>query len=108
MAGSAGGGWSAARVDGGGSREPVGTADARRAGALFEECEGCDLDPAAEVALAGLERAVRSGVIGPQDRVLLNLTGGGSHRLPARGGGGAPRAGGAPRGGGGRRAAAAA
>jgi len=47
---------------------------------LFEECEGCDLDPAAEVALAGLERALGSGAIGRGDRVLLNLTGGGGRR----------------------------
>ena len=69
-----------AMIDSGGTLEPVGTADARRAGVLFEECEGCDLDPAAEVALAGLERALDSGAIDRGDRVLLNLTGGGGRR----------------------------
>ena len=69
-----------AMIDCGGTLEAVGTADARRAGAQFEECEGCDLDPAAEVALAGLERALGSGAIGRGDRVLLNLTGGGGRR----------------------------
>ena len=82
--GIAGGLFDAMR-DSGGSLEAVGTGDARRAGELFEECEGCDLDPAAEVAVAGLARAVRSGAIGRQDRVLLNLTGGGSRRLAAEG-----------------------
>jgi cysteate synthase len=82
--GIAGGLFDAMR-DSGGSLEAVGTKEARRAGDLFEECEGCDLDPAAEVAVAGLQLAVRSGVIGRGDRVLLNLTGGGSHRLAAEG-----------------------
>jgi cysteate synthase len=78
--GIAGGLFDAMR-ESGGSLEAVGTVEARRAGALFEECEGCDLDPAAEVAVAGLERALRAGVIGRGDRVLLNLTGGGGCRL---------------------------
>ncbi len=51
------------------------------AGWLFESLEGCDLDPAAEVALAGLVRAVRQGKVDKSDVVLLNLTGGGKNRL---------------------------
>ena len=74
-----------AMCDCGGSLEAVGTADARRAGALFEASEGCDLDPAAEVAVAGLERALASGAVGRGDRVLVNLTGGGVRRLAATG-----------------------
>jgi cysteate synthase len=74
-----------AMSDCGGSLEAVASVDARRAGDLFEECEGCDLDPAAEVAVAGLQRAVRAGAIGRHDRVLLNLTGGGRRRLEAAG-----------------------
>jgi cysteate synthase len=71
--------------DAGGSVEAVDSAEARQAGALFEECEGLDLDPAAEVALAGLARAVQLGVIPRHERVLLNLTGGGSRGLRAAG-----------------------
>jgi cysteate synthase len=55
--------------------------EALLAGWLFESLEGCDLDPAAEVALAGLVRAVRQGCINSSDVVLLNLTGGGRKRL---------------------------
>jgi cysteate synthase len=69
-----------AMIGSGGTLESVGTADAHRAGELFEECEGCDLDPAAEVALAGLERALEAGAIDRGARVLLNLTGGGGRR----------------------------
>jgi cysteate synthase len=69
----------------GGSLEAVATSEARGAGALFEQGEGCDLDPAAEVAVAGLERALASGSVARGDRVLLNLTGGGVRRLAATG-----------------------
>lgn len=74
-----------AMSDCGGSLEAVAIGEARRCGELFEECEGCDLDPAAAVAVAGLECAVRAGAIGRNDRVLLNLTGGGARRLAAAG-----------------------
>jgi cysteate synthase len=74
-----------AMSDCGGSLEAVGAEEARRAGALFDASEGCDLDPAAEIAVAGLERALASGAIGRGDRVLLNLTGGGLRRLAAAG-----------------------
>jgi cysteate synthase len=67
----------------GGTLEAVATANARSAGALFEQTEGCDLDPAAEVAVAGLERALATGAVGRADRVLLNLTGGGARRQAA-------------------------
>lgn len=55
--------------------------EALLAGWLFESLEGCDLDPAAEVALAGLVRAVCQGKLDKSDVVLLNLTGGGRNRL---------------------------
>ena len=55
--------------------------EAREAGVLFEESEGCDLHPAAEVALAGLRKAVEMGRIKRQERVLLNVTGGGIRRI---------------------------
>ncbi|MBN1836396.1 MAG: hypothetical protein JW820_11135, partial [Spirochaetales bacterium] len=50
-------------------------------GWLFESLEGCDLDPAAEVAVAGLVRAARQGRVGSRDLILLNLTGGGRKRV---------------------------
>jgi cysteate synthase len=59
--------------------------EALEAGALFERLEGCDLEPAAEVALAGLVRAVRDGEIPRSDSVLLNLTGGGQKHLDREG-----------------------
>jgi len=55
------------------------------AGALFERLEGCDLEPAAEVALAGLIRAVSDGEIPRTETVLLNLTGGGQRRVDKEG-----------------------
>ena len=54
---------------------------ARSAGLLFEESEGIDIDPAAEVAVAALLEAARGGRIRPRDSVLLNITGGGRRRL---------------------------
>ncbi|QSZ67344.1 cysteate synthase [Methanofollis aquaemaris] len=46
-----------------------------------EEAEGIDLDPAAAVALAALADAVETGSVGPDEIVLLNLTGGGYRRV---------------------------
>jgi cysteate synthase len=63
----------------------VSNAEAETAGRLFESIEGIDLDPAAEVALAGLIRAARAGNVPPADTVLFNATGGGSGRLAAEG-----------------------
>lgn len=71
--------------DSGGRMYAVSNAAAGAAGRLFEQLEGCDLDPAAEVALAGLTQAVQSGTIGAKDRVLVNLTGGGKRRLAGEG-----------------------
>jgi cysteate synthase len=45
--------------------------------ALFEKCEGIDIDPAAGVALAALTNAARSGQIRSHATVLLHITGGG-------------------------------
>jgi cysteate synthase len=71
--------------DTGGRMYAVASGEARSAGALFESVEGIDLDPAAEVALAGLIRAVREGAIPPADAVLFNATGGGARRMAAEG-----------------------
>lgn len=71
--------------DTGGSMYAVTAEEARRAGELFETLEGCDLDPAAEVALAGLIQAVESGLRGSGESVLLNVTGGGQRKLQGEG-----------------------
>jgi len=47
---------------------------------LFEELEGIDIDPASAVAFTTLLKAARSGLLEPDDLVLLNVTGGGRHR----------------------------
>ncbi|MGC9444940.1 MAG: cysteate synthase [Candidatus Methanospirareceae archaeon] len=56
-------------------------AEAREAERLFEDNEGIDLDPAASVAVASLQKAVDDGVVKREDRILLNITGGGYKRL---------------------------
>jgi cysteate synthase len=67
--------------DSGGRTYAVSCEEAGQAGRLFESLEGCDLDAAAEVALAGLIRAVAQGKVRRSESVLLNLTGGGARRL---------------------------
>jgi cysteate synthase len=61
----------------------VSNTEARSAGLLFEQCEGIDIDPAAEVAVASLLQAARRGRMSPRDTVVLNITGGGSRRMRA-------------------------
>jgi cysteate synthase len=70
-----------ALVDTGGFMYRATNADARGAGRLFSKLEGCDIDPAAEVALASLKQAVELGRIGKREVVALNITGGGHRRL---------------------------
>jgi len=60
-----------------GIMEGVSSADAEQAGRLFSSCEGIDPDPAAAVCVAGLINAVRAGVLRPDEKILLNITGGG-------------------------------
>jgi cysteate synthase len=67
--------------DTGGFMYRVTNAEAEEAGRLFDECEGSDIDPAAEVALASLCQAVARGRVGARDVVALNITGGGMRRL---------------------------
>ncbi len=74
-----------ALADTGGGMSAVSNEEARLAGELFERLEGCDLDPAAEVALAGLMRAAGAGMVGRDEIVLLNVTGGGKRRLQREG-----------------------
>lgn len=59
----------------------VSNAETRRAGKLFLELEGCDLDPAAEVALASVMQAIKMKHIQTDEIVLVNLTGGGYQLL---------------------------
>jgi cysteate synthase len=59
--------------------------EALEAGKLFLELEGCDLDPAAEVAVAGLLNAVNGGTIPRDDTVVLNITGGGTNNVEQTG-----------------------
>ncbi|HUX13444.1 MAG TPA: cysteate synthase [Spirochaetia bacterium] len=74
-----------ALTDTGGHMYSVTNRAALEAGRLFSDLEGCDLDPAAEVALAGLFRAVERGYIGESDVVALNITGGGMNNLERTG-----------------------
>ncbi len=48
---------------------------------LARDTVGIDLDPAAAVATASLIQAVEKDIIGPDDHILLNLTGGGYERI---------------------------
>ncbi|KDE55317.1 cysteate synthase [Methanoculleus sp. MH98A] len=64
----------------GGRMYAISNDDARSAGRLFTETEEIDLDPAAAVAVASLIRAVEEGLIGPDEHILLNVTGGGYER----------------------------
>lgn len=61
----------------GGDMVAVSNARAAAARVLVEEMEGFDIDPAAAVAVAGLDNAVRDGTIHRRSAVLLNLTGAG-------------------------------
>jgi cysteate synthase len=70
-----------ALTDSAGFMYRVTNAESRAAGRLFDNLEGCDIDPAAEVACASLMQAVRMGRIGKGDTVALNITGGGHRRL---------------------------
>jgi cysteate synthase len=70
-----------ALCDAGGAMYAVTNQEAEQAGVLFQQTEGCDLDPAAEVAIAALIQAVAQGKVGCKDVIVLNLTGGGYARL---------------------------
>ena len=74
-----------ALVDTGGYVYTVTNDEAIKAGGLFNELEGCDIHPAAAVAVAGLYQAVAKGKIDKKDTVLLNITGGGMNKLESEG-----------------------
>ncbi len=52
-----------------------------RYGRLFEELEGCDINPAAAVAVASIGQAVERGLVRRDEVVMLNITGGGKGRF---------------------------
>ncbi|MGA2615690.1 MAG: cysteate synthase [Spirochaetia bacterium] len=70
--------------DTGGFMYRVTNDESARAGRLFAEHERCDIDPAAEVAVASLLQACAAGRIQPGDLVALNITGGGRSKLQAQ------------------------
>jgi len=53
----------------------------QKAERLIRETLGIDPDPAAAIATAALVEAVEKDIIGPDDHILLNLTGGGYERI---------------------------
>lgn len=55
-------------------------AAAKKAAALFEQTEGCDIHPAAAVATAALIKAVAEGKVDKEKIVMLNITGGGERK----------------------------
>jgi len=55
--------------------------EAEMAAAMFEELEGIDINPAAAVATASLIQAVEGNLVGKDDVIMLNITGGGEKRF---------------------------
>ena len=53
----------------------------RMAMTLFEESEGCDICPEAGAALAALTESVENKLIGKDELVMLNITGGGMKNI---------------------------
>mgnify|MGYP002399678057 CR=1 FL=1 len=74
------GGVREALTDSDGGTYAIGNDDLTAAMLQFAELEGIDVEPAAGVALAALARAARDGDVGPDDAVLLHVTGGGRAR----------------------------
>lgn len=65
----------------GGDMFAITNGEARLAQASFEKTEGIDIEPAAGVAVASLQQAVRQGQVGKDECIMLNITGGGIHRF---------------------------
>jgi cysteate synthase len=78
---SVGGGVYEALADTQGEMYSVTNTEAKKAGTLFERVEEIDLVPAAEVAVASLIQSVEQDKVLKNDRILLNVTGGGLARL---------------------------
>jgi cysteate synthase len=64
-----------------GAMYSVENAEIEHAMTLFEESEGCDIQPAAGAALAGLIQAVEQRKVDRRDVIALHVTGGGSTKL---------------------------
>ncbi|TQD23997.1 cysteate synthase [Methanolobus vulcani] len=65
----------------GGDIYAVTNEEASAAQELFEKSEGIDLNPAAAVAVATLVQAIEAGAVKPDEKIVLNITGGGKKRL---------------------------
>jgi cysteate synthase len=65
----------------GGDIYAVSNEKASAAQELFEKSEGIDLNPAAAVAVATLMQAVETGTVKLDEKIVLNITGGGQKRL---------------------------
>jgi threonine synthase len=63
----------------GGTFESVSDEEAHRAMHIIAKMEGLSVEPAAAVAFAGLVKLIRSGVIKPDETVVVNCTG---HTMP--------------------------
>lgn len=63
--------------DCGGDFEKGSNEDIARITDMFERLEGIDINPAAAIAIAGLEHAVKSGKVSKDETVMVNITGGG-------------------------------
>jgi cysteate synthase len=55
--------------------------DGKKAMTLIRDTLEIDPDPAAAVATAALVQAAEAGTVGPDDSILLNITGGGYERI---------------------------
>ncbi len=55
--------------------------EAKESKKLFEKLEGIDILPAAAIAVASLIQAVEKRKVKKDDKILLNITGGGVNRL---------------------------
>jgi cysteate synthase len=69
----------------GGSVLAVDNKAAASAGDLFKETEGIDLAPAAKVAIASLQQAVKDGEVSRESLIMVNVTGGGYEKIRAEG-----------------------
>ena len=52
---------------------------------LYRNLEGYDIFPAAATAVVSLVQAVRDGLVGKEDVIMINVTGGGSLAAQSRG-----------------------
>ena len=55
--------------------------EAQAAKTLFEKIEGIDIMSPGAVALAALQQAVEKQIVRPDERILLNISGGGVERF---------------------------